>query len=279
MVAVAGFRIGDVTLTRVPYFDVALDAGLANLTTDEIAGLDWATPTWANDEGQVVFGVAVWLIESRNQLIVVDPCGAADGFLRSGPEAIGHQEAVLQALKDAGLPADRVDVVVLSHLEGIGMAAVVEPDGSWAPAFPNARIVITKAELEYISGPEADKVQGIEAFRALVELRVVDGVDDVHAITDAVTLVRTGGHSPGHAVVQVRSGGDRAVFIGHLAVSPMHMAIGDPTNRHLDPVPAERAFRELLAEARDDDALVVGPLFPFPGAGYVIGDRFEAAAD
>ena len=149
MDAVAGFRVGEVELTRVPYFDVALDAAVVGLTAEQIESVEWATPSWASADGQVLIGQAVWVVESQGRVIVVDPCGAADQFLREGKEAIGHQEAALGALRDAGFPPERVDVVVLSHLDGIGMAAVVAPDGGWAPAFPNARIVMMAAELEF----------------------------------------------------------------------------------------------------------------------------------
>ena len=49
--AVAGFRVGEVELTRVPYFDVALDAAVVSLTAEQIRSLDWATPSWATPDG------------------------------------------------------------------------------------------------------------------------------------------------------------------------------------------------------------------------------------
>ena len=228
-------------------------------------------------DGQVLIGQAVWVVESQGRVIVVDPCGAADAFLRSGPEAVGHQEAVLGAMRAAGFPPDRVDTVVLSHLDGIGMAAVVAPDGGWRPAFPNARIVMMSAELEFLAagGP----AQGLDALDALIAQGVVDGVHDGYQLTDEVWLQLTGAHTPGHAVVRIQSG-ERARSSSATSPEPARMSrwrIARP------PMPRRQRAADLLdalvADAAADDALIIGPLWPFPGAGHVDGDRVVAALD
>lgn len=277
VLAVAGFRIGRVELTRVPYFDVPLEPEVVSLTTEQVASIDWATPSWATTDGKVLVGQALWVIESQDRVIVVDPCGAADQFIRSGAEAIGHQEAALGAMRDAGFPPERVDVVVLTHLDGIGMAAVVERDGSWAPAFPNARIVLMSAELDFLAagGP----AQGTEALDALIARGVVDGVHDGYHVTDEVWLQLTGAHTPGHAVVRVDSGDERATFLGHLALNPVNVAMPRCSVRNADDARAADLLDALIAEAAADNALVIGPLWPFPGAGYARGERIVPALD
>jgi glyoxylase-like metal-dependent hydrolase (beta-lactamase superfamily II) len=267
VVEIAGFQIGQVELARVPYFDVPLDPAVAQLTADQVRAIDWATPAWATEDGRVRIGQAVWVVVSQDQLIVVDPCGAADDFIRSGPEAIGHQEKVLAAMSEAGFPPERVDLVVLSHLEGIGLTAVVDPDGRWSPAFANARIVLSNPELEFLAG--GGPAQGLDAFNELVEQGVVDGVDDGYQLTDEVTLEVTAAHTPGHAILRIESEGERAVFLGHLLVSPLSLTATTATT--------DGVLGALVAEA--DDALLVGSLWPFPGAGYVTAARAIVAAD
>ncbi|MDQ1534256.1 MAG: hypothetical protein QOF28_2017 [Actinomycetota bacterium] len=277
MDAVAGFRVGDVELTRVPYFDVALDAAAVDLTAEQIQSVEWAMPSWASADGRVLIGQAVWVVESQGLVIVVDPCGASDPFLRSGPEAVGHQEAVLDAMRAAGFPPERVDTVVLSHLDGIGMAALVAPDGRWVPAFPKARIVMMSAELEFLA--DGGPAQGLDALNALIAQGVVDGVHDGYQLTDEVSLQLTGGHTPGHAVVRVQSGGARATFLGHLALSPLNLFVARCAPADADAERAGDLLDALVAEAAADDALIVGSLWPFPGAGHVSGDRVVAALD
>lgn len=263
------FTIGGARLSRVPYFDVPLDAGVVGLTASQVMAVPWAVPGWATADGQVLVGQAVWVIEAGGRLIVLDPCGAADAFLRTGPEAVTHQEAVMSSMEEAGFPVDRVDTVVLSHLDGIGMAAAVDDaasgSGRWFPLFPRARLVLSALELEWARAhPE---VQGAGALAALDHLNVVDGVEAPWEPAEGVVVEVTGGHTPGHALVRI---GDDAVFIGHLAVSPLNVATPSAVQHH-DPEVALAALDRELAAAAMRRSLVIGSLWPDPGAGRVSG--------
>jgi glyoxylase-like metal-dependent hydrolase (beta-lactamase superfamily II) len=272
MSAAVRYQLGAVRLSRVPYFDVPLAPEVVGLTTAQVQATNWAAPAWAQPTGHVLVGQAVWVIESLGRVIVIDPCGAADAFLRTGPEAIGHQDAVLGAMADAGLPADQVDLVLLSHLDGIGMTATVGAEGRWAPAFPNARVILTKAELDRVA--TAPNVMGAEALAQLVDCGVVDGVETPYRCTEEVTLDLTGAHTPGHAVIRIHSGAARGLLVGHLAIHPVHVASGLCTALHTDPAAAARILDALLAEAVATTALVAGPLWPAPGAGYISGPPY-----
>jgi glyoxylase-like metal-dependent hydrolase (beta-lactamase superfamily II) len=232
-------------------------------------------PAWATNDGRVLVGQAVWLIEAGDRVIVVDPCGAADAFLRTGPEAITHQEAVVQAMQAAGCAVERVDLVILSHLDGIGMAAgVVTGEGgspAWFPLFPTARVIMSRPELTWVRAhPE---IPGAGALAALDALGVVDAVDTPWEAAEGVVFEVTGGHSPGHAVLRI---GDDAVFIGHLALSPLNAAsprlAADP-----DPEGALAALDRELSAAAERQSLVIGPLWPAPGAGRVSGPPWVIA--
>ena len=273
MTPVQRFDVGTVRLTRVPYFDVTLPPDAVALTEDEIAALPWAVGTWCASPQEVRVGQAFWVVESDGRTVVVDPCGASDGFLRTGPEAIDHQDAAFAAFRGAGFDPDAVDAVVMSHLDGIGMNALVDGDGHWRPAFPHAPIVLSETEWTktVARGEQADAV-------ALIELHAQGAVTPVslpHRLTRDLELVLSGGHSPGHATLIVRSDDARALFLGHLAVTPMQAALTRPFALHDDPELGGRALRSWLHDAASDDALVIGPLWPVPGAARVRLDPFE----
>jgi glyoxylase-like metal-dependent hydrolase (beta-lactamase superfamily II) len=266
VVDVLTLEVGDVRLTRVPYFDVALDPSAVGLTGQLVAEAGWAVPTWATEGGQVLVGQAIWVLESAGRVIVVDPCCAADPFLRSGPEALGHQDAVIDAMARAGLPPHRVDVVVLSHLDGIGMTALIDEDGRWRPMFPNARVVLTSTELSWLD--QAAVVSGRSALRALIAAGVVDGVPTPFELTPEVSVHLVGGHSTGHAIVRVDSGDQHAVLLGHLALSPIHLTIVASTDmppQHVDNGTAARTLDQLRAESATRGTSLIGPLWPYPG--------------
>lgn len=266
------FSIGSARLTRVPYFDVALTLDDVSLSAEAVAAAgDVATP-WLDPAGQPVVGVAVWVVESEGRVVVVDPCGVADPFIRSGPEAITHQDAVFAAMDAAGFARDAVDAVVLSHLDGIGMAAAVTADGGWEPAFPNGPVVVTEDELAFLRAPTFE-VGGLEAFTALVDQGAVQAVPGDHQLTSELSLQQTGAHSPGHAVVRVESDGELALLVGHLAITPIHLVSGLCPGMHMEPEAALAALDAVLDEAAARDGLLVGPLWAAPGAVRVGADR------
>jgi glyoxylase-like metal-dependent hydrolase (beta-lactamase superfamily II) len=270
------FDVGGTRLTRVPYFDVPLPPSVAGLTGAEVAAIPWAVPLWADDDQQVLVGQAVWVIEAGDRVLVIDPCGAADLFLRTGPDAVVHQDAVTAALASAGCGVDRVDTVILSHLDGIGMAAAVDDDGSWTPFFPRARVVVSAAEMERVRAhPE---IQGAAALLALVDQGVVDAVGPHHEPAPDVEMVVSGGHTAGHAVVYISDGsGVGAVFIGHLAVSPLDLAVDTKAEAHEDIATAAPLVEAELRAAAGDGRLVIGPLWPAPGAAHVSGPPWGVA--
>lgn len=262
------YPLGEAALVRVPYFDVPLDAAVVGLDAERVRSVEWAESVWAA-AGQVLIGQAVWLVECGDRTIVVDPCGAADAFIRTGPAAVGHQQAVLAALAEAGIDPARVDLVVLSHLDGIGMTALVDDQGGWAPTFPNARVVITAEEAAWVRAhPDT---QGAAAFAALVDREMVDPVTCPFHCADGVVLEWTGGHSPGHAAMRVESAGQRACFLGHLALNPVQVAYPQGADQHVDTPRAARVLDALLAEAAGEGSLLIGPLWPAPGAATVSG--------
>ena len=63
MAAPVRLPVGDIVLTRVEYFDIALGPEVANLTAEQVLADEAAVPTWATAEGQVNVGQALWVLE------------------------------------------------------------------------------------------------------------------------------------------------------------------------------------------------------------------------
>ena len=91
-------------------------------------------------------------------------------------------------------------------------------------------------------------------------------------------MVVTGGHTAGHAVVRIADeGGVGAVFIGHLAVSPLDFAVETKAEAHEDIVTAAPLVEAELRAAAADGRLLIGPLWPAPGAAHVSGPPWVVA--
>jgi hypothetical protein len=263
------FDVGAVRLTRISYAEVGVPPEVVGLTPEQVANVEWGEPLWAGD-GEVKAAAAVWIIESGDARIAVDPAQAADDILRSEADAEAHQTAFATLLAAAGFPRESITHAIATHAEGVGMWAWRTDDGAWVPFFPNAEILVDQRELDAIDDgthPSADDAR----FARLREQGAVLAV--THAVTDEVTVEVVGAHSPGHLLVWINSGADAAVMVGHLALSPLHFATGECPQQHPDPPAAEGVLERL----RGIDALLIGPLWPTPGAGYWVGAAFTPA--
>jgi glyoxylase-like metal-dependent hydrolase (beta-lactamase superfamily II) len=260
-------RVGAVELTRVGYVDVGIDPARVGLTPVQVAAVPWAEPTWANGD-ELLAGAAVWVIQDGDARIAVDPAQAADEIIRTDDDAAAHQDAFAAILEAAGMPRESFTHAISTHVEGIGMWAWRNDDGSWAPFFPNAPLLIAQGELDAIdAGEHPSPVH--PAFR---ELRVVGALQPVSAgehVSDHVSLEHVGAHTPGHLFVRIDSDGESAVMVGHVVVTPLHLVTGPCPQQHPRPDEAQARIDVLLTE----DALLIGPLWPTPGAGRWDGER------
>jgi glyoxylase-like metal-dependent hydrolase (beta-lactamase superfamily II) len=252
-------QIGDVTLTRVSYAEVDVEPEQVGLTADDVAAAG-APAEWVNG-AKPRASASAWIIDDGDARIVVDPAGAVDDILRNENDAAAHQEAFAALLEAVGFPRETITHAVATHLDGVGMLAWRDEDGAWVPFFSNAPILMTQTELDGIDSlpfvPPGRKV--------LAELQdggAVRGVADDASITSAVSFDLTAGHSPGHALVRIRSGGEQAIMVGHLALTPLHVGRVDPDG-HVDLDVAMAARQKLL----DEDAILIGPLWSAPAAG------------
>ena len=265
-------RIGGVMLTRVGYADVGIDPARVGLTVDQIEAVTWAEPLWAEGH-EVRAGAAVWVIQDGDARIAVDPAQAADDIIRTDADAAFHQEAFAALLEAAGMPRESFTHAISTHVEGIGMWAWRNDDGSWVPFFPNAPVMVPQRELDAIDHDEHPSPVH-DAFAQLRALGVLKPVFDGERVTANISLEHAGAHTPGHQFVRISSGGEHAIMIGHLAVSPLHLVTGPCPQQHPRPDEAQLLIDGLLEE----DAVLIGPLWPTPGAGRWDGKRLIAAA-
>jgi glyoxylase-like metal-dependent hydrolase (beta-lactamase superfamily II) len=267
------FEVGDLTLRRLSYAEVTAPADRVGLTRRQVCSVPWAEPTWALD-GDVRIGVAAWVIERGDTRIVVEPANVADDILRNDADAATHQEAFAVALAAGGVTRDNVTAVVSTHLDGIGMLAWREDDGTWTPFFRDAPIYLSQRELDGIDDGthHPSRTDALAQLRAAGAVRPV--VDEHDEIVPDVVLEHTGGHSPGHQAIRI--GGDarreQAVVVGHLAVTPLHLVTGPCPQQHPDPQRADDALTAL----RDEGGILIGPLWPSPGAGQFVDGELVA---
>ncbi|WP_433181108.1 MBL fold metallo-hydrolase [Actinoallomurus sp. CA-150999] len=154
------------------------------------------------------------LRDPANRTILVDTgIGGTDGPASTWAPVPGRLMAEVAA---AGLRPEDVDVVVLTHLHSDHAGGAVV-DG--VPAFPDARYLLQRDELDWVRGPVLDQV-----VRPLGDsLQVVDGLVEM---ASGITLVPTPGHTPGHQSVEVGP----LVLGGDVVLHPVQLV--DPSIRY-----------------------------------------------
>jgi glyoxylase-like metal-dependent hydrolase (beta-lactamase superfamily II) len=160
-------------------------------------------------------------------------------------------------------------------------------DGLRGRLRPDLRIHLAAAEAEFWASPDFSRTSMPPGFpdvlrsaakRFLDEYRSqLRPFEEEYEVAPGVVASRTGGHTAGHSVVRLASGGDRLMFAGD-AVFPVGFDRPDWHNgfEH-DPEEAVRVRVRLLRELAATGELLVATHLPFPSVGHVAvaGDVFR----
>lgn len=214
------------------------------------------------------------LIDTGDQLVLVDT-----GFGTINPEA----GKLPLALRAAGIVPEQIDLVILTHFHPDHIAGTIDSAGK--PTFPNARYLANKTEYDYWQAdPSLVELMIPDELKALARQvgkempvlleEVLELVEPGDEVAPGVTVLAAYGHSPGQLAVEVASEGERLLHVADAAGVPaLHLSHPEWFMK-LDHWPAQAIMtrNELFDRAAEEDLLVLGYHFPFPGLGKVQAD-------
>jgi len=183
---------------------------------------------WDSDTDELFFNMQTWVLRSEGRTILVDT-GIGDSKERPGDPVLHQRKSdFLANLAAVGVAPEDVDVVVCTHVHGdhVGWNTRLV-DGDWRPTFGNARYLIARADFDYWNPVNGHQTRLADVFADSVapvhQAGLTDLWDDHYDIDANLRLEPAPGHTPGSAVLWLRSGADRAAFVGDLLHTPVQV--------------------------------------------------------
>lgn len=213
---------------------------------------------FTDEDGLMPVNFGGFLVRTPEHTIVVDT-GVGGGAIPELP--IG---SFPERLRAAGVEPEEVDTVIFTHLhfDHVGWST----DGA-ALFFPNATHHAHAVDWAYWVGPDPhpETGPGREDFGAIpaperlapLAASIILHEGDRTEIAPGVNLRLAPGHTPGHCVVEIEDGDERAVILADAAHNPAQLLSSDYTCVvDVDPALARQTRESLAAELTDSGALI-----------------------
>ncbi|MET0194544.1 MAG: MBL fold metallo-hydrolase [Hyphomicrobiaceae bacterium] len=223
----------------------------------------------------------VVVVRSGEQTILVDAGLGCDPDLH-----LPRAGQLIKRLEAAGIDLGSVTDVVLTHMHMDHVGGLLV-DGVKEQLRPDLRIHVAAAEVKFWEAPDFSHVSMPPGFPDALRLAAkrftkeyrsqLRTFEEEHQVAPGVVVSRTGGHTPGHSVVRVASGGERLTFAGDLVFTVGFEHPQWYNGFEHDPEEAARVRTILLRELATTGGLLVATHLPFPSVGHVTveGDHFR----
>jgi glyoxylase-like metal-dependent hydrolase (beta-lactamase superfamily II) len=192
----------------------------------------------------------------------------------------------VRRLEAAGIDPSAVTDVVLTHLHMDHVGGLLS-QGLKERLRPDLRVHVATREAEFWEAPDfshtdmpapvPDALRSI-ASRFLDEYRgQIKTFETEYEVAPGVLVARNGGHTPGHSIVRLASGGDALTFAGDSVFAPGFDNPEWHNGFEHDPEESARVRIQLLRELSATGEAMVATHLPFPSVCHVAthGDVFR----
>jgi len=226
------------------------------------------------------------LVRGEGKTVLIDPgTGDKERVAERRNYNLDWPRKVLPKLRELGISREHVDLVVLTHLhwDHAGACTTVGHGGQLEPTFSKARVVLHEKELSGAREALAVNDDGYCAddFEPLVTANKLDLVTtDEARILPWLSCQWSGGHSPGHMIVQVGYPEQpKLLYPSDVLPTSAQMPLDSGMSYDQNPTELERAKEKFLARAAEDESLVLLVHAPRNKLGVIrqtdSGYRFE----
>lgn len=212
---------------------------------------------------------------------------AMNAFLLQTPDKnilfdTGMGRKLFENLESLGVPAEKVDIVIITHMHGDHIGGMLKGDNK---AFPNAEVYLSQPEHDYWTNQEIinqlpenrrgsflNAIKVIETYKDKLHLFAPGQLGQkAKPILNGVQGIAAYGHTPGHTVFLVGTGNEQLLIWGDLthamAIQMPHPEIA--VTYDTDPEDAIKARKEILEYVEKHQIPIAGMHIAFPGIGQV----------
>lgn len=259
-------------VTFFPDYDASQFADFASLLK----------PNHLHEKGRLLSSIHTWVLRWQGKIVLIDTCIGNDKDRMPMHDWDHMDHPYLEQLAAIGVQPEQVDYVFCTHMhvDHVGWNTRLQ-DGVWVPAFPNARYLASKAELEHVRKeremPSTDDFEQVsdkvydDSILPVVKAEQLDLIDERAELLDGLlTLELASGHTPGSMTAELNSGNGRALFIGDVMHHPIQVMIPDWNSVFCAiPETARWTRRKLLQHCAKTGCLMLPAHFNRPFAFYV----------
>ena len=243
-------------------------AGFVPNVPDEEVGEAFAAAGMPRDK--LTITVTALAIRTDSGVVLIDT-----GLGESGLPGTG---ALMANLGAAGIAADDVGTVIISHFHGDHIGGLRRKDG--ALAFPKAEIMVPEPEWRFwmddgVSSTAPDAIKGNAATCHTMFDPIAKQVRRYQwgeEVLPGFTAVKANGHTPGMSAMQIVSGDEAMMFVADITNNPLIFA------RHpdwqamfdMDPQQTITTRKALLDRAAADHLRLSFFHAPFPATGFIV---------
>ncbi|MCI0487470.1 MAG: MBL fold metallo-hydrolase [Blastocatellia bacterium] len=243
-------KLGSFEIEVVSDGTFALDGGAIFGVVPRVV---WERYFEPDERNRIRLGLNCLLVRTGRENVLVDTGMGRKWDGRSRDRyALTDETDLLTRLSEKGLAPEDIDVVINTHLHFDHAGTnTIERDGRPVPAFPRARYVVQRGELEHARSPhERDRASYVaEDFEPVAEAGLFDLIEGDAEIVPGIRAIKVSGHNRDLECVRIDSEGETAFVFADLIPTTAHIPPAWVMGFDLYPVETLEQKKRLLPKA------------------------------
>lgn len=245
-------QFGDFRVEIVPDSEFSLDGGAMFGVVPRAL---WSRVCPPDDQNRIRMNMNCLFIDTGGERILIES-GIGDKWSTKHTEMYGinRQRTLPESLQAiAGVAAKDISIVINTHLhfDHAGGNTSANGNGKASPTFPNARYLVSKAELDHAQAPsERDRASYFpENWEPLIENGQLETISADYEVVPGLRLETYAGHNRSMQCWRLQSQGQTMFGFADLVPMKAHVSYAWIMGYDLFPVETLEAKKKLLPQA------------------------------